>query len=147
MPEVGSLVVHPIRFGEELLGTLEVDHPKRHAYGSKDLTALSTLGNQIATAIHIAELRRPLLGTVEQIGQQVTALARVTESLRGVGPRARRRVPGHAAGRGRAGDVRRRRAPGHRLARRRLAGDGRPGCPGRGGERHGGGGRRAEPGR
>jgi len=82
MPGVGSLVVHPIRFGEELLGTVEVDHPKRHSYGSKDLTALSTLGNQIATAIHIAELRRPLLGTVEQIGQQVTALARVTDSLR-----------------------------------------------------------------
>jgi methyl-accepting chemotaxis protein len=82
MTEVGSLVIHPIRFGEELLGTLEVDHPKRHTYGSKDLTALSTLGSQIATAIHIAELRRPLLGTVEQIGQQVTALARVTESLR-----------------------------------------------------------------
>ena len=82
MPDVGSLVVHPIRFGEELLGTVEVDHPKRHSYGTKDLTALSTLGNQIATAIHIAELRRPLLGTVEQISQQVTALARVTDSLR-----------------------------------------------------------------
>ena len=82
MPEVGSLVVHPIRFGDELLGTVEVDHPKRHTYGAKDLTALSTLGHQVATAIHIAELRRPLLGTVEQIGQQVTALARVTESLR-----------------------------------------------------------------
>jgi len=82
MPEVGSLIVYPIRFGDELLGTVEVDHPKRHTYGAKDLTALSTLGNQIATAIHIAELRRPLLGTVEQIGTQVTALARVTESLR-----------------------------------------------------------------
>jgi methyl-accepting chemotaxis protein len=82
MPEVGSLVVHPIRFGDELLGTVEVDHPKRHAYGAKDLTALNTLANQIATAIHIAELRRPLLGTVEQIGVQVATLARVTESLR-----------------------------------------------------------------
>ena len=82
LPNVGSLIIHPIRFGEELLGTVEVDHPKRHAYGSKDLTALSTLGHQIATAIHIAELRRPLLGTVEQISMQVTALARVTESLR-----------------------------------------------------------------
>jgi methyl-accepting chemotaxis protein len=81
-PAVGSMVIHPIRFGEELLGTLEVDHPKRHAYGTKDLLALSTLANQMATAIHIAELRRPLLSTVEQIGLQVTALARVTESLR-----------------------------------------------------------------
>jgi methyl-accepting chemotaxis protein len=82
MPGVGSLVVHPIRFGDELLGTVEVDHPKRHAYGTKDLMALSTLANQMATAIHIAELRRPLLSTVEQIGLQVTALARVTDSLR-----------------------------------------------------------------
>jgi methyl-accepting chemotaxis protein len=82
MEQVGSLVVHPIRFGGDLLGTVEVDHPKRHAYGPKDLVALNTLGNQIATAIHIAELRRPLLGTVEQIGQQVTSLARVTDSLR-----------------------------------------------------------------
>lgn len=83
MEGVGSTVVHPIRFGEELLGVIEVDHPKRHAYGSKDLVALATLANQMATAIHIAELRRPLLSTVGQIGEQVSALARVTESLRG----------------------------------------------------------------
>jgi methyl-accepting chemotaxis protein len=83
MEGVGSTVVHPIRFGDDLLGVVEVDHPKRHAYGAKDLVALGTLANQMATAIHIAELRRPLLSTVGQIGEQVTALARVTESLRG----------------------------------------------------------------
>jgi methyl-accepting chemotaxis protein len=83
MSGVGSLVVHPIRFGDDLLGVVEVDHPKRHAYGSKDLVALATLANQMATAIHIAELRRPLLSTVGEIGEQVSALARVTESLRG----------------------------------------------------------------
>lgn len=82
IPDVGSMVIHPIRFGDELLGTVEVDHPKRHAYGSKDLMALTTLANQMATAIHIAELRRPLLSTVDQIGHQVTTLARVTDSLR-----------------------------------------------------------------
>ncbi len=83
MGGVGSTVVHPIRFGDDLLGVVEVDHPKRHAYGAKDLVALGTLANQMATAIHIAELRRPLLSTVGQIGEQVTTLARVTESLRG----------------------------------------------------------------
>lgn len=82
MPNVGSAVVHPIRFGEDLLGTVEVDHPKRHIYGPKELVALGTLSNQIATAIHIAELRRPLLSTVGQIGVQVSALAGVTDSLR-----------------------------------------------------------------
>ena len=83
MPGVGATVIHPIRFGDDLLGLVEVDHPKRHAYGRKDLVALGTLANQMATAIHIAELRRPLLSTVSQIGAQVAALARVTESLRG----------------------------------------------------------------
>jgi methyl-accepting chemotaxis protein len=77
-----TLVIHPIRFGEEILGLLEVEHHKRHAYGSKDLLAMSTLAGQMATAIHIAELRRPLVLTVSQIGEQVTSLARVADSLR-----------------------------------------------------------------
>jgi methyl-accepting chemotaxis protein len=82
MTDVLTLVIHPIRFGDETLGLLEVEHHKRHAYGSKDLMAMSTLANQMATAIHIAELRRPLVLTVGQIGEQVTALARVADSLR-----------------------------------------------------------------
>jgi methyl-accepting chemotaxis protein len=79
---VKMLVIHPIRFGEEILGTLEVEHHKRHFYGPKDIVAMSTLAGQMATAIHIAELRRPLVLTVSQIGEQVTSLARVADSLR-----------------------------------------------------------------
>ena len=82
LAEVRMLVIHPIRFGDEVLGTLEVEHHKRHAYGAKDLLAMSTLAGQMATAFHIAELRRPLVLTVGQIGEQVTALARVADSLR-----------------------------------------------------------------
>jgi methyl-accepting chemotaxis protein len=82
LKNVLTLVIHPIRFGEDVLGVLEVEHHKRHAYGSKDMLALSTLAGQMATAIHIAELRRPLVLTVSQIGEQVTSLARVADSLR-----------------------------------------------------------------
>src|SRR4051812_47296553 len=67
LTDVQTLVIHPIRFGEEILGILEVEHHKRHAYGSKDIVAMSTLAGQMATAIHIAELRRPLVQTVGQI--------------------------------------------------------------------------------
>ncbi|HEU4699893.1 MAG TPA: methyl-accepting chemotaxis protein [Gemmatimonadales bacterium] len=81
-PQVQSVLVHPVRFGDEVLGTLEIDHWKRHVYTGKDVTALSTLASQIATAIHIAELRRPLVATVGQIGAQVAALQRATASLR-----------------------------------------------------------------
>jgi methyl-accepting chemotaxis protein len=82
LADVRTLVIHPIRFGEEILGIFEVEHHKRHAYGSKDIVAMSTLAGQMATAIHIAELRRPLVLTVGQIGEQVTTLARVADSLR-----------------------------------------------------------------
>jgi methyl-accepting chemotaxis protein len=83
MPDdVRTLAIHPIRFGGDILGTLEVEHHKRHAYGAKDLVAMSTLAGQMATAIHIAELRRPLVLTVSQIGEQVATLARVADSLR-----------------------------------------------------------------
>jgi methyl-accepting chemotaxis protein len=81
--DVQSIIVHPVLFGDEVLGTVEIDHWKRHVYGGKEATALSTLASQVATAIHIAELRRPLVMTVEQIGAQVAALERTTASLRG----------------------------------------------------------------
>lgn len=77
-----SLIVHPVRFGDEMLGTVEIEHAKRNFYGNKDVAALATLATQVATAIHIAELRRPLVQTVEQIDAQVRTLAVATESLR-----------------------------------------------------------------
>jgi methyl-accepting chemotaxis protein len=40
------------------------------------------VANQLSTAIHIAELRRPLLLTVDQIDLQIQALARAADSLR-----------------------------------------------------------------
>ncbi|MGH7628298.1 MAG: methyl-accepting chemotaxis protein [Gemmatimonadales bacterium] len=79
---VRSMVVFPIRFGDETLGTIELEHHKRNGYGARDLLTLSTVATHVATAIHIAELRRPLVGTVDQISAQVAGLARVTDALR-----------------------------------------------------------------
>jgi methyl-accepting chemotaxis protein len=81
-PDVQCVVIHPLRFGDNTLGTIELDHFKRNVYHGKDLAALSTIAAQVATAIHIAELRRPLTGLVELIGTQVAALQRATDSLR-----------------------------------------------------------------
>jgi methyl-accepting chemotaxis protein len=77
-----SLVILPLRFGADVIGTLELEHHKRHMYRARDLAAMATLAGQVATAIHIAELRRPLVTTVDSIGAQVGTLARATESLR-----------------------------------------------------------------
>ncbi len=81
-PRVRCMVFMPLTFGDEMIGTLEMDHHKRHTYKARELSALVTVGNQIATAIHIAELRRPLISTVDQIGTQIEAMARIAESLR-----------------------------------------------------------------
>jgi methyl-accepting chemotaxis protein len=80
--DVRSVLVYPIRFGDEVLGTIELEHHKRQTYGSRDLVTMATITTHVATAIHIAELRRPLVSTVDQIGVQVGGLARVTEALR-----------------------------------------------------------------
>ena len=145
IPGLGSTIVHPIRFGDELLGTVEVDHPKRNIYGAKDLAALGTLANQMATAIHIAELRRPLLSTVEEIGQQVAALAGVTESLRTTAIALSEASDGMRKGTTAVGDLRVWWDAGHRLALRGLAGDGRAGRAGRRRQQHRGRGRQQEP--
>ena len=80
--DVRTVVIHPLRFADQTLGTLELEHHKRYHYRTRDLSAITAIGTQISTAIHIAELRRPLFETVEQIGSQSQALARAVNSLR-----------------------------------------------------------------
>jgi methyl-accepting chemotaxis protein len=79
---VTSVVIQPLKFAEETVGTLEVEHRKRNFYRTRDFAALTAVANQLSTALHIAELRRPLLVTVDQIDLQIRALARAADSLR-----------------------------------------------------------------
>jgi methyl-accepting chemotaxis protein len=79
---VQSLVIVPIKFGDQVIGTLELEHHKRKVYRSKDVLTITTFANQLATAIHITELRRPLVETVETMTRQLATLARAAEGLR-----------------------------------------------------------------
>jgi methyl-accepting chemotaxis protein len=79
---VNTVVLQPLRFADQSLGTLEIEHHKRFYYRARDLSAIRAIAAQISTAIHIAELRRPLFETVGQIGTQSQALARAANSLR-----------------------------------------------------------------
>jgi len=81
-PHALSMMYVPLRFGDETVGVLELDHHKNNEYGTKELAAASTFASQLATAMHIADLRAPLVETVERIGIQVRALAETTERLR-----------------------------------------------------------------
>ncbi|HET7296686.1 MAG TPA: methyl-accepting chemotaxis protein [Gemmatimonadales bacterium] len=79
---VQSLVIVPLKFGDQVIGTLELEHHKRKVYRGKDIVTINTFANQLATAIHITELRRPLVETVETLTQQLGTLARAAEALR-----------------------------------------------------------------
>ena len=81
---VQSLVIVPLRFGDQVIGTLELEHHKRKTYRPKDLLTITTFANQLATAIHITELRRPLVETVERLTRQLATLVRAAEALREV---------------------------------------------------------------
>src|SRR2546430_15835076 len=65
-----------------LFRSLELEHHKRKTYRSKDVVTIATFANQLATAIHITELRRPLVETVETLTQQLGTLARAAKAMR-----------------------------------------------------------------
>lgn len=77
-----SLVIVPLKFGEQVIGTLELEHHKRRAYRDADVVTIATFGTQLATAIHITDLRRPLADTVERMTNELATLARTTVALR-----------------------------------------------------------------
>ena len=81
-PSLQSLVLVPLKFGDQVIGTLELEHHKRRAYRPKDVRTIHTFANQLATAIHITELRRPLVETVDTMTQQLATLVRAAEALR-----------------------------------------------------------------
>jgi len=85
LPEhIRSLVLVPLRFGEAVIGTLELEHHKRHAYRRKDIVTIATFANQLATAIHINDLRRPIVDTLDRMTQQLGTIGRAAVSLRDV---------------------------------------------------------------
>ncbi|HXV91279.1 MAG TPA: methyl-accepting chemotaxis protein [Gemmatimonadales bacterium] len=83
-PTVQSMVLVPLRFGDRIVGTLELEHHKRHSYRRADVLMVTSLAGQLATAIHITELRRPLVETVARLGEQLATMTRTAAALREV---------------------------------------------------------------
>ena len=85
VPEhVQSLVLVPLRFGDVVIGTLELEHHKRRAYRRKDIVTIATFANQLATAIHINDLRRPIVETLDRMTRQLGTIGQAAASLRDV---------------------------------------------------------------
>jgi methyl-accepting chemotaxis protein len=80
--EVQSLVMVPLKFGDQVIGTLELEHHKRNSYRRSDILTITTFANQLATAIHITDLRRPLVETVDRMTRQLVTITQTAETLR-----------------------------------------------------------------
>jgi len=77
-----SLVIQPLVFAEQCIGTLELEHRQPGRYGRKESALIETCASRIATALHLTDLRRPLRETVRRVDQQVQQLSRAAQVLR-----------------------------------------------------------------
>lgn len=81
-PSARSIAVVPMRFGDRVVGLIEIEHHKRSTYGPKQLAVVQRFASQLATTIQIQDLRRPLVDTATMLEQQIATLNDSTRALR-----------------------------------------------------------------
>jgi signal transduction histidine kinase len=91
MPGTRFAMALPLIFKGDLLGVLSVQSTEMEAFAAEDMTALQSLANQIAIAIHNARLLRQLESTNQELMRSKTfeAIASATgEAIHWVGNKA-----------------------------------------------------------
>jgi len=81
-PSAVSLAIVPLRFGDRPIGVVELDHHKRGTYGPKEIALVARFANQLATALHIQDLRQPLLAALARVETQLDTLNDSARALR-----------------------------------------------------------------
>ncbi|MDB4880259.1 MAG: hypothetical protein JWL60_1705 [Gemmatimonadetes bacterium] len=87
-----SLIVLPLRFGDRVVGMLELEHHKPDAYSPKEVALIRRFANQLATTIHIYDLRRPLLEAMTRVSTQLDTLTASARALRAGGESVARTI-------------------------------------------------------
>lgn len=77
-----SIALAALRFGDRNVGLLELEHHKPAMYRDKELDLIRRFGTQLATTLHIHDLRQPLLEAVIALGDQIATLAESARQLR-----------------------------------------------------------------
>ena len=91
-PGVQSVAIIPLRFGERNVGLLELEHHKRGTYAAKEAELIRRFANQLATTLHINDLRQPLLEAVARVSGQLETLNQSARALRGGGEGVARNI-------------------------------------------------------
>jgi methyl-accepting chemotaxis protein len=87
-----SVIVLPLRFGERTLGLLELEHHKPDAYTDKEVGLMRRFSSQLATTLHIHDLRRPLMEAMTRVSSQLETLTASARALRGGGESVARTI-------------------------------------------------------
>jgi methyl-accepting chemotaxis protein len=97
-PGVRSVAAVRLRFDDRVMGLLELEHHKPNAYGPKEAMLVRRFANQLATILHIHDLRDPLLDTVSRLTRELETLTDSARTLRGGGEAVARTVADISAG-------------------------------------------------
>lgn len=89
---VRSVVLLPLRFGDRTVGMLELEHHKPDAYSPKEIALIRRFATQLATTLHIHDLRRPLLEAMTRVSTQLDTLTTSARALRGGGESVARTI-------------------------------------------------------
>ncbi len=89
---VESMAVIPLRFGDRNVGLLELEHHKRNAYSLKEVGLIRRFANQLATTLHIHDLRQPLLEAMTRVSSQLDTLTESARALRSGGESVARTI-------------------------------------------------------
>ena len=87
-----SIIVMPLRFGDRTVGMLELEHHKPDTYRDKEIALIRRFANQLATTLHIHDLRRPLLEAMTRVSSQLETLTASARALRGGGESVARTI-------------------------------------------------------
>jgi methyl-accepting chemotaxis protein len=84
---VGAVIEAPLRYGADTIGVLEVVHHNPAAYGDADLHLVERFARQLALAIHLERMVRPMGDSVTTLDVQLGALGGSTGDLRAAAAR------------------------------------------------------------
>jgi methyl-accepting chemotaxis protein len=87
-----SVILVPLRFGDRTVGMLELEHHKPDTYAGKEAALIRRFANQLATTLHIHDLRRPLLEAMTRVSSQLETLTASARALRGGGESVARTI-------------------------------------------------------
>lgn len=77
-----SLVIQPLRYGRNSLGVLQLAHHRRDVYGASQMRLIERFGRQLALALQLDGLVRPMAETAREVDVQLGRLAATMRDLR-----------------------------------------------------------------